>query len=116
MYQSSYAEVLADSTTAARHDERRALDHAIQLLQRAKPTAINSDEEKEALSFVAQLWAFFIKNLADSDNDLPDQLRADLMSVGLGVISEVCRIEAGHSRDFDGVADICGIVRDGLGA
>ena len=115
MYQSSYAEVLADSTTAARREERRALDHAIHLLHCAKTTAINSIEEQKALSFVTQLWAFFIKNLASEDNDLPAQLRADLMSVGLGVISEVCRIEAGQSRDFDGLADICGIVRDGLG-
>ena len=35
MYQQSYAEILADSATDAREQERLALDHAVTLLERA---------------------------------------------------------------------------------
>ena len=40
--------------------------------------------------------------------------RASLMSVGLGIIAEATRIVHGHSRDLNGLAEICAIVRDGL--
>jgi flagellar protein FlaF len=114
MYQYSYSEILADSPTDARAEERRALDRAITLLHLAEDSTPKSKEEGEAMAYVAQLWGLFIKSLASPDNDLPDPLRANLMSIGLGVMAEVGRIETGESRDFTGLAEICGIVRDGL--
>jgi flagellar biosynthesis activator protein FlaF len=114
MYRSSYAEVLEDSHADARREERRALDRAVLLLKRAKNAPPQSPAQLEAIAFVNQLWAFFIKSLASNDNDLPDQVRADLMSIGLGVMAEACRIEAGESDDFESLADICGMIRDGL--
>ena len=114
MYQSSYAEVLEDNAATTRRDEHDALDRAVELLKAAKASAPRSSAEHLALTYVNQLWAFFIKSLAAPDNDLPKPLRASLMSIGLGVLAEANRIELGQSRDFDGIADICGIVRDGL--
>ncbi|MCW6508528.1 flagellar biosynthesis regulator FlaF [Lichenifustis flavocetrariae] len=114
MYQYSYSEILADSVTDSRAAERRALDHAVDLLHAAAKGEPHSQQENEALEFVSQLWAIFIKSLSSPDNDLPPELRADLISVGLGVIAEVTRISAGESRDFTSLADICGIIRDGL--
>ena len=114
MYQHSYAEVLADSPTDARAVERQGLDQAIQLLELARGTEPGSREEQAALDATSRLWALFIKDLASPGNDLPNQLRASLMSVGLGILAEVQRIEAGLSRDLASLAEICGIVRDGL--
>ncbi len=114
MYQYSYSEILADSATDARTEERRALDRAVSLLQRAIDSAPKSPAEVEALAFTSQLWGIFVKSLTSVDNDLPAQLRADLISIGLGVLAEISRIDAGESRDFAALADICGIIRDGL--
>ena len=114
MYRFSYAEVLSDSPSDARAAERRALDQAVTLLEQAENTPHQSLEEQMALEFTTQAWALFIKDLARPDNDLDPQLRADLMSIGLGVMSESQRIAAGQSRDFLALAEICGIIRDGL--
>jgi flagellar biosynthesis activator protein FlaF len=114
MYQYSYSEVLADSVVDARAAERRALDHAVSLLQAAVGSGAKSPAEQEALAFTSQLWNIFIKSLTSPDNDLPAQLKGDLVSVGLGVLGEIARIDAGASRDFAALADICCIIRDGL--
>ena len=114
MYQYSYSEILEDSVVDARAAERRALDHAVDLLMNAADDAPESVAEREALAFTSQLWGIFIKSLTSIDNDLPSQIKADLISVGLGVLAEIARIDAGESRDLAALADICGIIRDGL--
>ena len=58
--------------------------------------------------------AIFISDLARPDNDLPSKLKAQLTSVGLGIMSEAQRITLGLSRDLPSLAEICGIVHDGL--
>lgn len=115
MYQHSYAEILADRAVDARSVERHALDRAIAKLKVAAATERDSAQQQDALGYVTQLWATFIRDLASPGNDLPAELRASLMRTGLGVLFEAQRIQAGASRDFDALIDICGIVRDGLG-
>lgn len=114
MYQFSYADILADDADDARARERQALDQAVALLQHAGERAAGSPEATKALDFTNDLWAFFIRDLAHPGNAMPDELRANLMSIGLGVMAECRRIALGESRDFASVAEICGIIRDGL--
>lgn len=114
MYQHSYAEVLADSSADARTTERQALSEAVRRLNLAAGAEPNSPEAEAALEFTMRLWALLIQDLASPGNDLPAPLRANLMSIGLGIMSEAQRIELGLSRDFAGLAEICGIIRDGL--
>lgn len=114
MYQSSYAEILAESASGARADERQALDRAVTLLRRAAGTEPHSAAEREATGYVIQLWGLLVKSLASPDNDLPKPLRGSLISIGLGVMAEANRIDAGQSRDLAGLAEVCGIIRDGL--
>lgn len=114
MYQFSYSQIMADNVTDARAAERRALDRAVDLLQAAAVSAPGSVAERDALDFTAQLWGIFVKSLSSEDNDLPSTLRADLISIGLGVLAEVARIDVGQSRDLSALADICSIIRDGL--
>ncbi len=114
MYQFSYSEVMADDPVDARAQERFALDHAVTLLQQADAAPPHGIEEQEALSFVTQLWALFIKDLADPGNDLPAETRATLMSIGLWVIAEAQRIQGGASRGVGAIADVCRLIRDGL--
>ncbi len=114
MYQFSYADILADDVDDSRARERQALDQAAALLLHAAEGAPGSAEEVKALDFTTELWALFIKDLAHPGNAMPDTLRASLMSIGLGVMAECHRVAIGESRDLVAVADICGIVRDGL--
>lgn len=114
MYQNSYAEILADSSADARAVERQLLDEAVARLTLAAASAPGSNDEAQALEFTTRLWALFIRDLANPGNDLPAHVRAALMSIGLGIMAEAQRIELGLSRGFLDLADICGIVRDGL--
>lgn len=114
MYQFSYADILADDADDARARERQALDQAVALLRHAGDGPPGASEEAKALDFTTDLWAFFIRDLAHPGNAMPDELRANLMSIGLGVMAECRRIALGESRDFAAVAEICGIIRDGL--
>jgi flagellar protein FlaF len=114
MYQSSYAEILAESAETTRAGEWQVLDHAVTLLRRANEALPGSQAQRDATSYVIQLWGLLVKSLTSPENDLPGPLRADLVSIGLGVMAEASRIDKGESRDFAGLADICGIIRDGL--
>ena len=114
MYQYSYADILADDADDARARERQVLDQAVAMLLHAADGAPGSIEESKAVDFTSELWAVFIKDLAHPGNAMPDELRASLMSIGLGVMAECSRIALGKSRDLAGIAEICGIIRDGL--
>ncbi len=109
-----YAEHLADNPRDCRDHERLALEHSINLLQKGEAVGPQSLEANEALSFVGKLWNAFIQDLVDPENDLPDVLRADLLSVGLWIIKEAALIRSGQSQNFRGVIEVCAMIRDGL--
>ena len=114
MYQYSYSEVLADDPTGAKEQERFALGHAIALLEAAASAEPHGVEQAAALHFVTQLWGILIKDLAHPGNDLPAALKANLMSIGLWIMATAQRIQAGESRDFQAIIDVCCVIRDGL--
>ncbi len=114
MYRSSYAEQLEDTPGECRGRERSAFDKAIRLLQRAEEGAAASSGSAHALHFLCRLWQVLIEDLVEPENDLPDRLKADLVSIGLWSIKEAESIRSGQSTNFRGLIEICSIVRDGL--
>lgn len=114
MYQQTYADIVSDCPADARAIEWKALNRAVALLQEAHDTAPHSPQAAKAIEYTTQLWSLFITDLSRPDNDLPSRLRSELVRIGFGVMMETQRITAGLSRDFRSIADICGIVRDGL--
>ena len=114
MYQFSYAEVLDETPKGARERERLAIAHSIELLEAAEQKGVRSREAIEAILFVRRLWAVFIEDLAETDNDLPKALRADLISIGLWVIREAEQIRLEKSSNFRGIIEVSQSIRDGL--
>ena len=114
MYQLSYAEHIADNPKNCRDRERHALEHAASLLRKAEATGALSPEANEALGFVSKLWNVFVQDIVDSENDLPDVLRADLVSIGLWIVKEAALIRSSQSQNYRGIADVCIMIRDGL--
>ncbi len=90
------------------------MEHAIALLQQAEAAGVRSPETVEALSFLCTLWSALIDDLGNSENELPNVLRADLLSVGFWIIKEAGSIRSGQSESFRGLIDICAMIRDGL--
>jgi flagellar protein FlaF len=114
MYHAGYAEVLGDAAALARSHERRALDQAIELLTAAQQKGRRSREAIEAIFFVTKLWNILIEDLASPENGLPQQLRANLISIGIWVLKEAERVRREESEDFSRLIEVCGTIRDGL--
>lgn len=114
MYQFSYADVQEDGVAEAREREREAINHSISLLTAAKAKGVESREAIEAVYFVSRLWVRFVEDLASPENQLEEELRANLISIGIWVIKESERIRLRESNNFQGIIDISIIIRDGL--
>lgn len=114
MYQFSYAEVQQDDIAEAKDRERQLLDRSIELLLSAADKGTQSNEGIHALFLTRRIWVRFIEDLGSSENELDAELRANLISVGIWILKECERIREGKSDNFSGIAEISGIIRDGL--
>jgi flagellar protein FlaF len=114
MYQFSYAEVVEDSPREMRARERQAMDKAIQLLRAANNKGAGSREVVDALFYLRRLWSIFMNDLNNPENELPLQLRAGLISIGIWVNKEIERVRTGKTTDLTAMIEINEIVRDGL--
>ena len=102
MYQFSYAEVLDETPKGARERERQAIDRSIELLREAEAQGVRSRAAIEAILFVRRLWGYLIEDLARPDNDLPQKLRADLISIGLWMMREAEQIQTRGLQQLQG--------------
>jgi len=116
MYQFPYAEVLDETPQGARERERQAIERSIELLEAADKAGTQSREAVDALHYLRRLWSLLVEDLAKSENDLPEQLRADLISIGLWVIREAEQIRLEKSTNFRGIIEVSQNIRDGLAA
>jgi flagellar protein FlaF len=114
MYQFSYAEIMADDVADSREREKQVLDRAVSLLRVAESKGRETREAVEALYYTRRVWVAFIDDLRMTDNQLPMNLKADLISIGVWILKEVDRIRMRQSSNFKGIADIITIIRDGL--
>jgi flagellar protein FlaF len=111
---SVYAEILEDTPKLARERERAAIGRAVDLLERAAVKGPRSREAVEALDYLNRLWSILIEDLANPENDLPQRLRADLISIGLWVLREADRIRLQQSGNFSALVDVMNTIREGL--
>ncbi len=114
MYRNSYSEVLENAPQTTRAHERAAILQSIRLLDRAEAAGVNSPEAAEALFFVRQLWEFFLGNLADTENQLPEKLRADIISIGISLLNEAEKVKRGEVKSFASMKEISQSIATGL--
>jgi flagellar protein FlaF len=103
MYQFSYADIQTDSVADAKDRERQLLTRSIDLLTTAAAVGPSSMEAVEALRFTNQVWTAFVEDLGSSDNALPRELRANLISIGLWLLREAEDIRQGRADNFEGL-------------
>ena len=114
MYQLQYADIQEDAVMDARSRERELMARSIGLLDKARQTKANSVEAVEATHFTRRLWTALVDDLAQPDNELPPELRANLISIGIWVLKEVERIRQGESEDFEGIIEISEMIMKGI--
>ncbi|WP_377294054.1 flagellar biosynthesis regulator FlaF [Rhizobium sp. SG2393] len=114
MYQFSYAEIMEDGVADAKDRERQVLDRSIALLETASKQRGYSREAIEAVYFTRRVWIRFIEDLRSPENQLNDELRANLISIAIWILNETEKIRKRESMNFQGIIDITTIIRDGL--
>lgn len=114
MYRRFYSEIMEDDPQLARANERGVILHSIQLLERAEKAGPTSQQAVEALFFLRRLWEFLLVELGSPENQLPQKLRADLISVGIGLLKEADAIRRGESTDFASLKEISQTIAAGL--
>jgi flagellar protein FlaF len=114
MYRFSYAEVVEDAPRECRQREYEVFERAIGLLRAADGLPSRSPEMSDAIEFVQRLCTAFVQYLANPDNELPDKLKAQLISIGFWVMGETGRIALGEHNDLTALIDINTIIQEGL--
>lgn len=111
---SAYDTEIEDSSREARARERQALSYGIDLLKQVQRSELEPQDEAEALLYIRRLWTFFVQDLSNSQNGLPEKLRAELISIGLWIIKEADRARQEKSRDVTELVLINSVIRDSL--
>ena len=114
MYQFAYNDVVEDSPVAMRATERHAMDRVIVMLRRAREKGAESQETVEALYYLRRLWSIFMNDLKSPENELPEQMRKGLLSIGIWMVKEIERVRSGQASDLTPIIEINEIIRDGL--
>jgi flagellar biosynthesis activator protein FlaF len=114
MYEFAYNEVIEDSRQTMRARERQAMDRVIAMLRTAQEKGPGSRERVEALFYLRRLWTIFLNDLNDPNNELPEQLRAGIISIGIWMMKEIDRVRGGASDDLTPMIEINVLIRDGL--
>ena len=114
MYQFSYADIQTTSVADAKDREKQLLTRSIDMLSAAAAVGRDSMEAIEALHFTNRVWTAFVEDLGSSENALPKELRANLISIGLWVLRETEEVRQGRSQNFEGLIEVSQIIRDGI--
>ena len=114
MYQFSYAEIMEDGVANAKDRERQALTKSIELLSAARDSLNPRTASIEALFYTRRVWVRFIEDLQSPENQLDEELRANLISIAIWILKECELIRKRESENFQGIIDVTTIIRDGL--
>jgi flagellar protein FlaF len=114
MYKFSYEETLIESGNRQRENERMAIERSVGLLKSAEKAGAGSREAVDAMIYLNRLWSFFLDDLAKSENGLPDDVRAKLISIGIWMLKEADAISSGKSKNFAGLIDVSNVIAEGL--
>ena len=115
MYQFSYAEIMEEGVSVSKDRERQVLDRSIALLKAAMASGESYGKETvEAVYFTRRVWIRFIEDLGNPENQLEEELRANLISIAIWILKEVEKIRKRESSNLQGIIDITTIIKDGI--
>lgn len=114
MIEVSYAEIESDSLLGSREREQHLLDQSVAMMDQALAGGPQSSAAVEAMHFTVRIWTHLMQDLAGPDNELPDDLRASLISIGIWILKEAETIRSGEGGSIAQIRDITAIIRDGL--
>lgn len=110
----SYAEILEDSASQSRSQEREAMSLSISAMEAADADPSNPGKRATAIFTVSRLWTTLLEDLATPDNAYPSQLKAQLISIGIFILRQCEALRQDPKKDFETLTDISRIIEKGL--
>lgn len=114
MFHSAYKLVSETAASSTRSREKEALGRSVELLKLAREAGFRSQRGAEAIYTSNRVWSFLIEDLSLSDNELPDGVRANLISIGIHVLKRLSDLRAGEVSAADDIIEITEIIQGGL--
>lgn len=114
MSKASYNAIIEESSNSGRAQEAAAIAHSIELMNGAEADDSHPKDTVIALHFTRRLWELLLRDLASPDNGLPRSLRADLISVGLGILRDLEKIRQRQKESFETTISLSKIIYEGL--
>lgn len=114
MFQSAYNEMMEAGASSTRSREKEALERSLTLLKEARDIGFRSHRGIEAIYTTNRVWSFLIEDLSLSDNELPDAIRANLISIGIHVLKRLSDLRGGEIDAADDIIEITEIIQGGL--
>ena len=109
-----YAAALAEDESFARASEHQGLKRLTGMLDAAIHFGPDSREAIDALASFNAVWSSLLEDLASSENYLPDDIRARLISIGIFLLKESDAIQKGKSSNFRALRDITSTIAEGM--
>jgi flagellar biosynthesis activator protein FlaF len=114
MYMKLYEQIAEETSDRIRNNELRAIEHSIQLMTKARDVGMAPREMIEAIFFVNRLWSVLMEDLASRENQLPEALRAKLISIGIWVLRTTEDMRQNKVKSFDALISISQTISLGL--
>jgi flagellar protein FlaF len=114
MIRPSYADTIEDGSDVARRREQMAFDYGLRMLERLREPGATRHDRLEAMLYMRRLWSFLLEDLGNPANDLPQELRSTLISIGIWMIKETEPVIEGQLDHLDDMVAVMTAVRNGL--
>lgn len=113
-YRLHYAEIQSGSQVDSRGLERGLLLRSVSMMREAMADPASHAKTVEARLFSSRIWTVLLEDLSSSDNHLPIETRAGLISIGIWVLRELEALRETESTGFDDLVEITGMIAEGL--
>lgn len=114
MFQSAYNSISELGATTTRSREKEALARSVSLLRQAREAGYKTRCGADAIYMTNRVWSYLIEDLSLSDNELPDAVRANLISIGIHVLKRLSDLRGGDTDAADDIIEITEIIQEGL--
>lgn len=113
-YRLQYAEIQSGSQVDSRGLERGLLQRSISMMREAMAAPVSHTKAVEARLFCSRVWTVLLQDLSTSENHLPNEVRAGLISIGIWVLRELEVLRETESTAFEDLIEITGMIAEGL--
>ena len=114
MLRAEYRSTLAEAPAIARQEEHAAIMQLIDLIDAATRPGSSVRSGAVLACNLNAIWSALVADLVNPANDLPDDIKARLISIGIHVIRRADDIGRGMNSDLASLREIHQNIADGL--